>query len=225
MAVHNGAAFLREQMDSILPQLQAQDELVISDDDSSDQSLSLLHSYHDPTIKILPARKFENPVRNFEYTLQHCTGEIIFFSDQDDVWHPEKIARMKAALKDCDLVVCDCALVDETRVIKVPSFFEFNRTRSGLVRNLVRNSFVGCCMAFTRHVMEKALPFPDGIAMHDQWTGLIAQRHFRVKFLPEVLVEHRRHQRNYSSTGSTSKISWNNKLISRLRLTQLLFKS
>lgn len=224
MAVHNGAKYLNEQLDSILQQLHPADELIISDDNSTDASLSIIKSYRDVRIKILPGRQFGNPVKNFEYALSGCSGEIIFLSDQDDVWHHEKIRRMKAELETHDLVVCDCSLVDEDRISKTDSFFEFNRAGSGLLRNLMRNSFVGCCMAFRDNIKAKALPFPKEIPSHDQWIGLIAQRYFRVKFLPEVLVEHRLHERNYSSTGRVSKNSWNNKLISRLRLTQMLLQ-
>jgi glycosyltransferase involved in cell wall biosynthesis len=224
MAVHNGANYLKEQIDSILPQLHSTDELIISDDNSTDASLSIIRSYQDDRIKILASRKFGSPIKNFEYALSMCKGDLIFLSDQDDIWHPEKISKMKIALETYDLVVCDCSLVDQERNLRIDSFFEFNQTRSGLVRNLIRNSFVGCCMAFRRNLKDKALPFPKGIPMHDQWIGLIAQRLFKVKFLSEILVEHRLHQRNYSSTGRASKNSWNNKLISRLRLTQMLLK-
>ncbi|MBS1507154.1 MAG: glycosyltransferase family 2 protein [Bacteroidetes bacterium] len=224
MAVHNGALYLMEQIDSILPQLGPADELVISDDNSSDESVEIIKSYRDERVRILAPRQFGNPVRNFEYLLTNCEGDNIFLSDQDDVWHPEKINKMKVSLQTHDLVVCDCSLVDNERNIKVDSFFEFNQVRSGLVRNLIRNSFVGCCMAFKRNLKEAALPFPKGIPMHDQWIGLLGLRSFSVKFLPEVLVEHRLHQRNYSTTGRATKNSWNNKVISRLRLTQMLLK-
>lgn len=224
MAVHNGALYLREQIDSILPQLEDIDELVISDDNSSDTSVAIIRSYPDTRIKLLAPRQFGNPVDNFEYTLSMCSGNIIFLSDQDDIWHPEKIRRMKAELVAQDLVVCDCSLVDDNKTTKYDSFFVKSKVRRGLLGNLVRNSFVGCCMAFRKNVKEKALPFPKGIPMHDQWIGLVGLRYFRVNFLSDVLVEHRLHERNYTSTGRASKNSWNNKLISRFRLANMLLK-
>lgn len=131
---------------------------------------------------------------------------------------------MKAELVAQDLVVCDCSLVDDNRTTKYDSFFVKSKVRHGLFGNLVRNSFVGCCMAFRKNVKEKALPFPKGIPMHDQWIGLVGLRYFRVNFLSDVLVEHRLHERNYTSTGRASKNSWNNKLISRFRLANMLLK-
>ena len=98
MATHNGEKYLRQQVDSILTQLDSYDELVISDDNSKDFTLSILTSFNDPRIKILPAEKFGTPVRNFEYALQHCIHPFIFLADQDDVWHPEKVRIMKEVL-------------------------------------------------------------------------------------------------------------------------------
>lgn len=78
MAVHNGAFYLREQIESILPQLEQTDELVISDDNSSDTSVAIIRSYHDTRIKLLAPRQFGNPVDNFEYVLSMCSGDVIF---------------------------------------------------------------------------------------------------------------------------------------------------
>jgi len=94
MAVHNGALFLRQQIDSILFQLKEGDELIISDDASTDSTIDIIKSYSDPRVCLLPPKKFGNPTKNFEYTLGHCKNEIIFLADQDDVWHPEKIKIM-----------------------------------------------------------------------------------------------------------------------------------
>ena len=224
MALHNGELFLQEQLDSILPQLNSEDELVVSDDGSTDNTLEILKTASDPRIRLLPARKFGSPAKNFEYALTNCKNEIIFLADQDDVWHSDKIKIMKDELSSCELVVCDCQLVDERRNVVAPSFFEWNRSQKGLVKNILKNSFVGCCMAFHRKVLKKVLPFPSGILMHDQWIGLIAQRYFKVKFIPQTLVDHRRHNGNYSTTGGHSKNSWDKKVISRLQLAKALWQ-
>ncbi len=224
MAVHNGALFLRQQIESILPQLNQGDELIISDDTSTDSTLGIIKSYHDARICLLPPQRFGHPSKNFEYVLGHCKNEIIFLADQDDVWHPRKIEIMVNELNSCDLVVCDCQLIDETGKVINPSFFELNRSQNGLINNLMRNSFVGCCMGFQRKILKKTLPFPLKIAMHDQWIGLIAQRYFKVKFIPQTLVDHRRHTSNYTSTGGRSENSWNKKVISRLQLAKAIWQ-
>jgi GT2 family glycosyltransferase len=223
MATCNGALYLKEQIDSILVQLNENDELIISDDGSTDSTLEILQSYNH-RIKVLPAKKFDNPVKNFEHTLQYCKNEIIFLADQDDIWYPEKIKTMKEALQQCDLAVCDCRLVDENLNVLLPSYFEANKSNQGLLNNFIKSSFVGCCMAFHRNVLDKALPFPKQISMHDQWIGLIAQKYFRVRFLPQIMVDHRRHSQNYSTTGGKSKNSLRKKVISRVKLAKMLLQ-
>jgi len=224
MAVHDGQLFLREQLDSILPQLNPNDELVISDDESNDQTLEIIKSYQDSRIRVLPAQRFGNPSTNFEYVLNHCQNEIIFLSDQDDIWHREKIKAMSGELANSDLVVCDCRLIDQNGEMLVASFFEWNQSQGGIINNILRNSFVGCCMAFHSRILKKILPFPSKNFMHDQWIGLMALRHFEVKFLQAILVDHRKHERNYSTTGGRSKSPWNKKVISRFEPAKALLQ-
>src|SRR5579864_5726051 len=99
MAVHNGALFLRQQIDSILTQLGDFDELIISDDASTDSTLDIIKSYQDARIYRLPPKKFGNPSKNFEYALGYCKNDIIFLADQDDVWHSRKIEIMTNELQ------------------------------------------------------------------------------------------------------------------------------
>jgi glycosyltransferase involved in cell wall biosynthesis len=224
MATHNGARFINEQLRSIVVQLKENDELVITDDASTDDTVKIVHDLSDERIRLLPPQAYNNPVKNFEYGLTHCRHDIIFLSDQDDVWHPDKIKIMSETLADCDLVVCDCRIVDEQLKIIEPSFFELHQSKRSLVNNFYKSSFVGCCMAFHRKILAKAIPFPDEIALHDQWIGLIAQKYFTVRFIPQILVDHRRHSKNYSTTGGRSKYSLGKKVISRVKLAQMLLQ-
>ncbi|HTH54905.1 MAG TPA: glycosyltransferase family 2 protein [Cyclobacteriaceae bacterium] len=224
MATHNGAGFVGEQIKSIINQLKENDELVITDDASTDGTVDVIRDFNDPRIRLLTSKTFNDPVKNFEYGLKNCRHDVIFLADQDDVWHQEKISVMTKALLECDLAVCDCCLVNEDLQTLMPSFFDQHRSKRGLVSNFYRSSFMGCCMAFHRRVLEKAIPFPEQIPMHDQWIGLIAQKYFKVKFIPQVLVDHRRHSKNYSTTGGRSKFSLGKKVISRFKLAKMLLQ-
>jgi len=219
MAVKNGAQFIREQIDSILPQLGEQDELIISDDHSTDASIDIIRSYRDPRIQ-LHFNSHSGIISNFENCLHFSRGEYIFLCDQDDVWHPEKVTSMLAYLKEYDLIVSDCFITNEQGNQPV-SFFKINRSGGGLARNLMRNSYMGCCMAFRKDVLQKALPFPNQIPMHDLWIGLIAERYFRVHFIPEQLVYHRRHNKNASTTTGSSS----NGLVQKLGFRYQLIKN
>ena len=123
-----------------------------------------------------------------------------------------------------DLVVSDCLIINQQYPIANQSFFELNRSGKGLWRNLLRNSYMGCCMAFNRKVLQKALPFPGKIPMHDLWIGLIAEVYFKVAFIPDQLVLHRRHHRNASTTSASSSYSLIEKLGFRYKLVKHLIQ-
>lgn len=224
MAVKNGELFIRQQIDSILPQLAGNDELIVSDDESSDSTMAIVQSYHDARIKIIHNHG-RGIVDNFENALKQASGDKIFLADQDDIWDSEKIQLMSSYLNDYEVVVCDCTIVDHHLNPAPQSFFEMNHSSKGLVKNIVQNSYVGCCMAFRRSVLSKILPFPRGIPMHDLWIGLVAELHFSVYFLPKQLVLHRRHRSNASSTAHKSGRSFGEKLTTRIQLMKHLLRT
>ena len=113
MATYNGADYLRPHIDSILSQLSDDDELIISDDSSTDATVKIIQEIGDKRIRLLEGNTFRNPIFNFEYALQQASGELIFLADQDDIWLPGKVKTMTGALTDCDLAVSDCAMIDD----------------------------------------------------------------------------------------------------------------
>lgn len=220
MATKNGSAYLREQIDSILIQLKATDELVISDDASCDDTIQIITSYGDPRIRLLKQETSKGVATNFEHALKACLGDYVFLADQDDVWNKSKISTMILSLKTHDLVICDCQITDDSLRLTQPSFFVNNGSRKGFIKNLFRNSYIGCCMAFRRTVLERALPFPKDIPIHDFWIGLTAELYFSIKFIPDALVYHRRHESNASTTGSLSRLSIFKRLDYRYRVVK-----
>lgn len=205
LAAYNGAAYIGAQVESILA-CPGVDELLVSDDGSTDATLEVLHGVQDERLRLLRGPR-RGPIGNFEHLLGQARGAIVFLADQDDIWLPGKVAEMVAALEHADLVVCDCEVADERLRTLHPSFFSLHGSGPGLWRNLVRNSYLGCCMAFRRRVVERALPFPPRIAMHDWWLGLVAQSCGRVVFLDRRLVKYRRHRGSASSTAAPSRAS------------------
>lgn len=223
MASYNGAAYIREQIDSILCQLSAEDELLISDDGSDDGTPEIVLSYHDPRIRLI----FNNPenkgvTHNFENALSAAWGDYIFLSDQDDVWLPGKIAEMTACLQEnhCQCVTCNCSMTDaQLHELKNPYFDWGIRGRRSFLANLIHNSWQGCCMAFDRQVLELALPFPKGLVVHDSWIGLLAQLKYRCGWLADrSLVMFRRHEDTVTFAGRKSTLSLAFKIRYRLHL-------
>lgn len=224
MAVKNGAPFVHSQLESIRFQLTGDDEIIISDDNSTDNTLEILETHKDHRIRIIKNPK-DGLVSNFENAIKHSRGEIIFLSDQDDVWMPYKVKTTLPYLRDYDLVVSDCKVVNNNFDALHDSFFRFNSSSSGIIRNLAKNSYMGCCMAFKRSLLAKALPFPSRLTVHDQWLGMIGELYGRVLFLPEKLVAHRRHDKNASTTFHKSNHDWADKFSNRLNLALSLMKT
>jgi glycosyltransferase involved in cell wall biosynthesis len=223
MATKNGADYITEQLDSILLQLQPGDELIISDDRSTDNTIDIIHSYNDDRIRLIQNEHPKGIPKNFETSLQASKGDFIFLADQDDIWLPDKVNVMMRYLKYYDLVISDCQVVDHKLKIKSKSFFSSNNSRSGLIKNLLKNSYMGCCMAFNRKLLNRALPFPKEIPIHDFWIGMIGELYFNVHFTPEVLMKHRRHFTNASTTGEKSLLSLPQKVEQRYKTIKSLF--
>ena len=204
MATYNGEKYVAKQLGSILPQLRASDEVVISDDSSTDRTIEVIERLDDPRIRILKGQKFKNPIYNFENAILNARGEFVFLSDQDDLWMPDKISVVMASLKENDLVLTDCQIIDsEDRVIE-DSFFRINNTGPGFWKNLSHNSYLGCCMAMRKSVVSKSTPFPKDIPMHDWWIGMVCEQFFRIKIIHKPLIQYRRHGHNATTSGEKS---------------------
>jgi glycosyltransferase involved in cell wall biosynthesis len=222
LATYNGSAFVAEQLRSVLTQLGANDEVVVSDDASSDDTLSIISGLADARIRVLQVSGKLGVVKNFERALMAARGDIIFLCDQDDVWLPCKVERCLAALAGCQLVVTDCIVVDGDLNPQSPSFFQMRKSGAGLLKNLWKNSYLGCCMAMRSDLLKVALPFPSNIAMHDWWIGLVAEMTGSVVFIDEQLSLYRRHGGNATPTGMRSTAPIIQQLIWRVEMVRNL---
>lgn len=213
MATYNGEKYVKEQIESILVQLNSWDELIISDDSSSDATISIIKAIDDSRIKILPGQTFRNPIFNFENALKHSSGDVIYLADQDDIWKSNKMKIMTPIILRNHLALSDCTLINGVGDVINPSYFLMNKSKPGIIRNLFKTSpYIGCCMGFSRQLLDVALPFPRRIPMHDFWIGMIGEFYFRPIFVNQSLVYHRRHDSNVSRTGNRS----NNSLLKKL---------
>jgi glycosyltransferase involved in cell wall biosynthesis len=202
MATCNGSRFIREQLDSILAQLGPDDELIVSDDASTDDTLEIVRSYGDPRISILTGNDFHSPIRNFEHALCHARRQIVVLSDQDDIWLPGRLdlihEQLDTEVTRISLIMMDGEIVDAGGNCLEKSLFTMNRAGPGLLKNIYDNTYTGCCLAFTRPLLEIALPFPHRIPMHDMWLGILAEIFGRVAFVPVKTIRYRRHAANTS---------------------------
>lgn len=208
LATYNGGDMLKVQLESIVDQLSDNDEIVISEDGDLGKTRALVDEIPFHNIKVIEGARAGNAIYNFEKSLHHSSGDIIFLADQDDKWLPGKVECMVKALQDADCVCSDCIVTDGGFNVISDSFYSVVGMKPGKYFNLLhRNCYLGCCMAFRRVVLKKALPFPKNLPMHDIWIGNVAAFFYRMKFINEKLILFRRHGHNSSSTAGKSPYS------------------
>lgn len=221
MATYNGSRFIKEQIDSILPQLSPADELVISDDHSTDNTIDIIRSYNDDRIKLVINELTRGVAHNFENALVHSKGDILFLADQDDVWFFTKIKEMERFLLggEYDVVSCNCSLTDTNlNIIQTKYYTNKSPMNKTVFANWYKNLWLGCCMAFRREVLLLVLPFPKKLVAHDLWIALFSQIHFKCGYYPKVLQFYRRHEKTVSFAGAKSTNSLWYKITYRLYL-------
>jgi glycosyltransferase involved in cell wall biosynthesis len=198
LAAYNGALYIRQQLDSILDNLAAEDEIVISDDGSTDGTLAILEEYRarDDRIRLLNGPG-EGVIANFEHAISECRGDYIFLADQDDLWMPDKAEKVMRMFADPKvfLVIHDAKVMNaDLSETLMESFFAYRSSKPGVWNNLLKNRYMGCCMAFRRELVPKLVPIPRDIPMHDQWIGLLSDYYYgKSVFLRETLLYYRRH--------------------------------
>ena len=213
LATYNGGKYLQEQLDSFSKQSRVPDELIVCDDGSTDNTLDILRKYENQSP--FTVRIFQNPqnlgyVQNFAKAMGLCSGDIIFLSDQDDVWYPNKldvVVRYFQSDPSCLLVANDSDLADE-------SLLQSGLTISGQLRSsgVTDRQFAnGCCSAISKKFLDIMLPIPAMIQItHDGWMHDLGYWLRCRKIIPDVLQLYRRHNSNTSQplAASLSKVSW-----------------
>ena len=208
VATYNGEKFIKEQIESILCQLSSDDEIIVSDDGSTDGTIVIINCIGDKRIRIIEGPRKHSPTFNFENALKEAKGDYIFLADQDDVWKTNKVEVCMKWLQKYDCVVSDAQVTDSNLNPLYPSLYAIMQVRQGHIYNTVwKNGYTGCCMAFRRNILEASLPFPKDIPMHDIWIGNVAAYKYNVKFIPDKLILFRRHKETISCNGKGSKYS------------------
>lgn len=198
LASYNGGKFIEKQIDSIICQLRPYDELIISDDGSTDETLSIIKSFNSSNVKLVdgPHRGY---IENFESLIAKTKGDIIVISDQDDVWKKDKLERIRDAFNDNKsawVILHNADYIDDEDITCGNSIFYDRNAKHGFIKNLLKSSYYGCCMAISREYKNIIIPFPLREMSYDQWIGLFAEKHNRAVFIDECLIHHRIHETN-----------------------------
>lgn len=213
MATYNGAKYIGKQIESVLIQLSHDDELIISDDGSTDETLEIIRSFSDTRIKLLHNHK-KNTVkskhqlvtRNFENALKIAEGDFIFLSDQDDIWKNDKVKIFIDSLKDFHVVMSNYDVIDSNGNLKEKQHHKSNPFSESLIQNIFKMPFHGCCMAFRKSVLKLSLPFPNNLVVHDNWIGMLLfiQDKKKINYIDQSLIFYRVHDNNVSGVSSNS---------------------
>lgn len=226
LATYNGGKYIKEQLDSILSQLDTTDEVIISDDGSSDNTLEVIKKLNEDRIKIVPNKLEKGYSKNFENAISHASGDIIFLSDQDDVWMPNKVALMMESLESADLAISDALISDGDLNPTLGSHFNIHNVKTGFLNNWIQTRYIGACMAFKKEILTKILPFPSNqkLCAHDYWIANVGEFYYKVSLIYQPLIKYRRHGNNASTGGEKSNNTVLHKLKVRLYTIKELLK-
>jgi len=211
MATYNGAQYIQEQLQSFVDQTRQPDELIITDDCSTDETEAIVREFAKTapfTVEFHRNEKNLGYCGNFNAALMKTSGDLVFLSDQDDVWFPEKIEHMIGVADrnpQALVVMNDAALTDG-------ELNEAGLTKVGQIRSagFSMESFVmGCCCAVRRELLDFCMPIPAGVKGHDNWLVQFADGLDAKVVDPTPLQYYRRHESNESQfiANRTTKVT------------------
>lgn len=212
LCTHNGAAYIEEQLVSILEQDPAPTQLVVSDDASTDDTIARVRDisarYPATQLTVLQNKTALGVTKNFEQAIRACSGELIALSDQDDIWHAGRLALFAATLDarpSVVLVHSDARLVDSAGnplrhtladALSVSPADVASIHSGGAFSVLLRRNLVtGACTVFRRSLLEFAAPFPPSW-VHDEWLSVIAAAVAGTDYVEQTTIDYRQHESN-----------------------------
>jgi len=212
LAIYNGEAYIKQQLDSLLAQTFKNFQVLIRDDGSSDGSLDIIRAYQQkyPGKFILLKDTLGNlgSSNSFMQLLQQCQAEFVMFCDQDDIWLPYKVQNSLDKIQTLShsnneplplLVFTDLVVVD-TNLDKISnSFWCYQKLRPEITKSwkklLAQNVVTGCTIIINKLAVKTCLPYAEHL-MYDQWLGVMVAKLGVVDYLPETTVLYRQHDKN-----------------------------
>ena len=214
MAVYNGSAYIREQIDSILNQTYENWHLTISDDGSTDGTDLIADEYAakypEQITRVYSGVRFGNARDHFMWLSENCTSRYMLYTDQDDVFNPEKMSRLMDAMQNAErqwgrdlpiLVFSDQTVVDEKLNVIEPSLMRCQKQAFDSFDYhalLIQNVVTGGAMMVNRPLCSLAVQCRsrERIIMHDWWMAATAARFGKIIYLDEPLSLYRQHGGN-----------------------------
>lgn len=223
LCTYRGEKFIREQLESICDQKRKVDEIIICDDCSNDHTLEICEDVlkkRDIFYRLIRNDQSLGVVKNFLKCYSLCTGDIIFSSDQDDIWHEEKVARMMDVFEaemNVQLIASDAFLIDQNREVLGLSLRESlgfqtqgMQTSDMLLEMLRTFCITGATMAFRKEFMERYF-YESKYWLHDGWLAMVAALKGQLIYLDVKLTFYRVHEGNAVGVGNVSLLKKYNK--------------
>ena len=212
MATYNGERFVIRQLDSVLKQLNSDDEVIVVDDGSKDHTVQVIKDHYGDRVQVYVNERNAGVIKSFEKAISLAKGDILFLCDQDDVWEDHKVQTVVTAFQEqqADLVVHDAYVVNGDLQVINPSWNDFNHNNinQGIFGNILKNAYTGAFMAFKKEIVPLILPFPSSIEMHDQWIALVCMiKKKKIVFLDTPLVKYVRHGGNVTGMKKRSRMA------------------
>lgn len=240
LSTYNGEKYINELLESIINQSFSGWNLLIRDDGSSDKTIEIIKLYaeSDSRIQIIDDdRGNVGVVRSFsllaEFAYTQKGSDYVMFSDQDDVWHPDKVEvtleqmiYIKSQYSDNFPIAIhtDLRVVDNIGNEISSSFMKLqrisNEMNDPLRVLLIQNYVTGCTLMLNRPLMKLALPFPTTVMMHDWWVALCASTFGKIGFVNKSTIDYRQHENN--TVGAKSLV---NTILLRFRMSKRERKS
>lgn len=211
LSTYNGEKYIAEQLESIFHQSYPNWSLLIRDDGSKDRTLEIIQSFMDKypdKITLLSDSTNVGACKSFEKLLQYSTSDYVMFSDQDDIWLPNKVEEAylqisKLEKRDSEiaptLVHFDLQLVNE-RLESIASsmwrYSKLNGLNNKLSNLIVQNNATGCTFILNKKLRELSLPIPNVAIMHDWWVNIVASIHGGTFGIPSSYILYRQHSQN-----------------------------
>ncbi len=214
LASYNGEHFIAQQIESLLSQTYSNLEIIISDDGSNDKTIDIIETF---IAKGFPIKLFKNELekgvnKNFENAIRNCNGEFIALCDQDDIWRPQKIERLVTNIGSSALIYHNSLFVDiegnslNRTIGEKMNCYTGNDPKVFLVLNCVS----GHETMFVKSLVDIAIPFPT-VKYFDWWLAFIATQNGGVKYLDEVLVHYRQHEKTVTDMLAMKKSTMHKK--------------
>lgn len=205
LATYNGERFLEEMLLSLVAQTRKPDKVIAVDDASKDSTVQILESFREKLpLEIIRKESNGGHRRAFATGLEQAKfytqpNDLIALADQDDVWKASKLEHLEKELGESALVFGDAEVIDKNGKIIRNSW-----RKEALIQKSIPltaqiagiNNVTGCLSLFRANLLDKILPIPEDVTVHDRWVAMIAERNGGIKAIDEAIVQYRLHDTN-----------------------------